>query len=172
MCVYVYVCVSVRMCVCVCVYVCICVCVCHVGVCGPGRYCRERTSMRALSGTKEPALLADPIIHHPSVRTMLLTMKAYAEGGKRGPKQRYLSSFFFAFIPCFLFFFSLFFLLFFFPRRLSLLNASNLSFPLRRALHGVRVRQARGPNGAQCTTQGKRGDKKRRKKRNRAESLK
>jgi hypothetical protein len=38
--------------------------------------------MRALSGTKEPELIADPIIHHPSVRTMLLTMKAYSEGGR------------------------------------------------------------------------------------------
>jgi len=45
-------------------------------------YARERTSMRALSGTKEPELLADPIIHHPSVRGMLLTMKAYSEGGR------------------------------------------------------------------------------------------
>jgi len=45
-------------------------------------YCKERGSMRALSGTKEPELKADPIIHHPSVRTMLLTQKAVAEGGR------------------------------------------------------------------------------------------
>ena len=38
--------------------------------------------MRALSGTKEPDRMADPIIHHPSVRTMLLTQKAYSEGGR------------------------------------------------------------------------------------------
>ena len=38
--------------------------------------------MRALSGTKAPELKADPIIHHPSVRTMLLTQKAVAEGGR------------------------------------------------------------------------------------------
>ena len=38
--------------------------------------------MRALSGVKEPDLIADPIIHHPAVRTMLLTMKAYSEGGR------------------------------------------------------------------------------------------
>lgn len=43
-------------------------------------YCKERRSMRALSGTKEPDQSADAIIHHPSVRTMLLTQKAVAEG--------------------------------------------------------------------------------------------
>ena len=45
-------------------------------------YTKERGSMRALSGTKAPELKADPIIHHPSVRTMLLTQKAVAEGGR------------------------------------------------------------------------------------------
>ena len=38
--------------------------------------------MRALSGTKEPDAVADPIIWQPSVRTMLLTQKAVAEGGR------------------------------------------------------------------------------------------
>lgn len=45
-------------------------------------YCRERVSMRALSGTKHPELEADPIICHPTVRTMLLTQKAVAEAGR------------------------------------------------------------------------------------------
>ena len=45
-------------------------------------YTKERGSMRALSGTKAPSLKADPIIWHPSVRTMLLTQKAVAEGGR------------------------------------------------------------------------------------------
>jgi len=45
-------------------------------------YCKERGSMRALSGTKQPERVADAIIHHPSVRTMLLTQKAVAEGGR------------------------------------------------------------------------------------------
>ena len=38
--------------------------------------------MRAPSGTKEPDAVADLIIHHPAVRTMLLTQKAIAEGGR------------------------------------------------------------------------------------------
>jgi len=38
--------------------------------------------MRSLSGTKEPDAAADAIIHQPSVRTMLLTQKAVAEGGR------------------------------------------------------------------------------------------
>jgi alkylation response protein AidB-like acyl-CoA dehydrogenase len=45
-------------------------------------YAKDRTSMRALSGTKDPEKLADSIIHHPSVRSMLLTQKAIAEGGR------------------------------------------------------------------------------------------
>jgi len=45
-------------------------------------YTKERRSMRALSGAKEPEQVADPIIWHPSVRTMLLTQKAVAEGGR------------------------------------------------------------------------------------------
>ena len=38
--------------------------------------------MRSLSGAKEPEAAADAIIHQPSVRTMLLTQKAIAEGGR------------------------------------------------------------------------------------------
>eukprot|EP00667_Euglena_gracilis_P004688 EG_transcript_4713 len=45
-------------------------------------YARERMSMRALSGAKEPTKAADRIIHHPDVRRMLLTQKAFAEGGR------------------------------------------------------------------------------------------
>lgn len=45
-------------------------------------YARERRSMRALSGKKEPEQVADAIIHHADVRRMLLTQKAVAEGGR------------------------------------------------------------------------------------------
>lgn len=45
-------------------------------------YARERLQMRSLSGTKEPSKAADPIIVHPDVRRMLLTQKAWAEGGR------------------------------------------------------------------------------------------
>ena len=38
--------------------------------------------MRALSGPKAPDQPADPIIVHPDVRKMLLTARAYAEGGR------------------------------------------------------------------------------------------
>lgn len=38
--------------------------------------------MRALSGKKEPDKVADAIIHHADVRRMLLTQKAFAEGGR------------------------------------------------------------------------------------------
>ncbi len=45
-------------------------------------YAKERTQMRSLSGPKAPDQPADPIIVHPDVRKMLLTAKAYAEGGR------------------------------------------------------------------------------------------
>ena len=45
-------------------------------------YAKERLQMRSLSGVKAPQLPADPIIVHPDVRRMLLTAKAYAEGGR------------------------------------------------------------------------------------------
>ena len=38
--------------------------------------------MRALSGTKVPEAAADPIMWQPTVRAMLLTQKAVAEGGR------------------------------------------------------------------------------------------
>ena len=45
-------------------------------------YARDRLQMRALSGPKAPEKAADPIIVHPAVRNMLLTQKAFAEGGR------------------------------------------------------------------------------------------
>lgn len=45
-------------------------------------YAKDRRSMRALSGKKEPEQVADAIIHHGDVRRMLLTQKAIAEGGR------------------------------------------------------------------------------------------
>jgi len=45
-------------------------------------YAKERIQMRALSGPKSKDQPADPIIVHPDVRKMLLTAKAYAEGGR------------------------------------------------------------------------------------------
>ena len=43
-------------------------------------YARERLQGRALTGAKRPDLPADPIIVHPDVRRMLMTMRVYAEG--------------------------------------------------------------------------------------------
>ncbi|MBO1530166.1 acyl-CoA dehydrogenase C-terminal domain-containing protein [Psychrobacter sp. F1192] len=45
-------------------------------------YAKERLAMRSLSGVKAPDKAADPIIVHPAVRNMLLTEKAFAEGGR------------------------------------------------------------------------------------------
>jgi alkylation response protein AidB-like acyl-CoA dehydrogenase len=45
-------------------------------------YARERIQSRSLTGVKEPAKPADSILVHPDVRRMLLTAKAYAEGGR------------------------------------------------------------------------------------------
>ncbi len=45
-------------------------------------YARERLAMRSLSGPKAPEKEADPIIVHPAVRQLLLTQKAFAEGGR------------------------------------------------------------------------------------------
>jgi len=45
-------------------------------------YAKERLSMRSLTGTKKPDLVADPIIVHPDVRKMLMTQKAITEGGR------------------------------------------------------------------------------------------
>jgi alkylation response protein AidB-like acyl-CoA dehydrogenase len=45
-------------------------------------YAKDRLQMRSLSGVKAPDKPADPIIVHPDVRRMLLTARAYAEGGR------------------------------------------------------------------------------------------
>jgi alkylation response protein AidB-like acyl-CoA dehydrogenase len=43
-------------------------------------YAKERLQGRSLSGVKNPDGPADPIIVHPDVRRMLMTMRVYAEG--------------------------------------------------------------------------------------------
>jgi alkylation response protein AidB-like acyl-CoA dehydrogenase len=45
-------------------------------------YAKDRIQMRSLTGPKAKNQPADPIIVHPDVRRMLLTAKAYAEGGR------------------------------------------------------------------------------------------
>ncbi len=45
-------------------------------------YAKERLQSRSLSGVKSPDKPADSILVHPDVRKMLLTAKAYAEGGR------------------------------------------------------------------------------------------
>ena len=45
-------------------------------------YAKERIQSRSLSGVKNPDKPADSILVHPDVRKMLLTAKAYAEGGR------------------------------------------------------------------------------------------
>jgi len=49
---------------------------------GAVAYARDRRQGRALSGAKEPDAPADPIIVHPDVRRMLLTMRACIEGAR------------------------------------------------------------------------------------------
>ncbi|WP_271410323.1 acyl-CoA dehydrogenase C-terminal domain-containing protein [Pseudomonas sp. Q1-7] len=49
---------------------------------GAVRYASDRLQMRALTGPKAPDKAADPIIVHPDVRRMLLTMKAFNEGNR------------------------------------------------------------------------------------------
>jgi len=45
-------------------------------------YARERLQGRAPGGAAAPQLPADPIVHHPDVRRMLATMKAFVEPGR------------------------------------------------------------------------------------------
>ena len=45
-------------------------------------YARERLQGRAISGVKFPDLAADPLIVHPDVRRMLMTSRAFNEGGR------------------------------------------------------------------------------------------
>ena len=49
---------------------------------GALEYTKERLQMRALTGPAEPDKPADPIIVHPDVRRMLMTAKAFSEGGR------------------------------------------------------------------------------------------
>ncbi len=45
-------------------------------------YAKDRLQGRSLSGVKEPSKPADPIIVHADTRRVLLTARAYAEGGR------------------------------------------------------------------------------------------
>ncbi|HYM30717.1 MAG TPA: acyl-CoA dehydrogenase C-terminal domain-containing protein [Candidatus Cybelea sp.] len=45
-------------------------------------YARERLQMRSISGVKAPDKPADPIIVHPDIRRMLMSMKAFTEGAR------------------------------------------------------------------------------------------
>jgi alkylation response protein AidB-like acyl-CoA dehydrogenase len=45
-------------------------------------YAKDRIQSRSLTGVKNPSKPADSILVHPDVRKMLLTAKAYAEGGR------------------------------------------------------------------------------------------
>src|SRR5690554_17284 len=45
-------------------------------------YAFERLQSRAPTGARNPEQAADPLIVHPDVRRMLLTMKSYVEGGR------------------------------------------------------------------------------------------
>jgi alkylation response protein AidB-like acyl-CoA dehydrogenase len=58
--------------------------ICHAEAAFQGSlaYAKDRQSMRALSGKKQPDDVADAIIWHPDVRKMLLTQRAIAEGGR------------------------------------------------------------------------------------------
>ena len=49
---------------------------------GAREYARERLQGRALNGPAHPDQPADPILVHPDVRRMLLTMRAYTEGAR------------------------------------------------------------------------------------------
>ncbi|MFY0730609.1 acyl-CoA dehydrogenase C-terminal domain-containing protein [Pseudomonas sp. NFX15] len=49
---------------------------------GAIKYANDRLQMRSLTGPKAPEKAADPIIVHPDVRRMLLTMKAFNEGNR------------------------------------------------------------------------------------------
>lgn len=43
---------------------------------------QERRAFRALSGTKDPSHVADPIIVHGDIRKNLMIQRAVAEGGR------------------------------------------------------------------------------------------
>lgn len=52
------------------------------GLQGAASYAIERLQSRALSGPKNPTGIADPIVVHPDVRRMLLTIKSLTEGSR------------------------------------------------------------------------------------------
>jgi len=52
----------------------------EVAMQGGLEYARDRLQMRSLTGPKAPDKPADPIIVHPDVRRMLLTIKSFVEG--------------------------------------------------------------------------------------------
>lgn len=45
-------------------------------------YAKERLQMRSLKGAKYPEKAADPLVVHPDVRRMLLTMRSFTEGAR------------------------------------------------------------------------------------------
>ncbi len=49
---------------------------------GASAYAKDRLAMRSLTGPKNADGPADPIIVHPDVRRMLLTQRAFAQGGR------------------------------------------------------------------------------------------
>ena len=49
---------------------------------GAVEYAHERLQGRALTGSRTPTKPADPILVHPDVRKMLLTIRAYTEGSR------------------------------------------------------------------------------------------
>ncbi len=57
---------------------------CHIEKAYQGAvaYAKDRLQMRSLTGPKNPEGPADPIIVHPDVRRMLLTIKSFAEGSR------------------------------------------------------------------------------------------
>ncbi len=56
--------------------------ICESAYQGATSYARERLQGRALKGPQHPDQPADPILVHPDVRRMLLTMRAYTEGAR------------------------------------------------------------------------------------------
>ena len=58
------------------------VCLMEVGYQASLQYATERLQMRSASGPQSPEKPADPILVHPDVSRMLLTQKAFLEGGR------------------------------------------------------------------------------------------
>ena len=47
-----------------------------------GAYAKERLQGRSITGTKQPEKPADPLIVHPDIRRILLTMRSFTEGAR------------------------------------------------------------------------------------------